>query len=272
MVKETNATTGNITDYLYGDDLIRQSKAANDSYYLYDGLGSTRALTNSAGTITDTYNYESFGTVLNQTGATPNDYLFTGEQYDSGLDNYYLRARYFDQNIGRFTQQDTYMGNSQDPVSLHKYLYANVYPVNNIDPSGNFSLSSLGSSINVIGTLVSRAQFLHSMFELATGDEELSAKQIGFEILAGVGGGKLIKMFSKKFKPCKVKNSFVEGTLVSTADGYLPIEKINIGALILSYEENTGTISEQEVVHLIQGHKYYDIVVISFEDGSSEYQ
>ncbi len=149
VLKETNTTTGDITDYLYGDDLIKQTKAANDSYYLYDGLGSTRALTNSTGVITDTYNYESFGEVLNQTGATPNDYLFTGEQFDSDLDNYYLRARYYDQNIGRFTQQDTWMGLDKEPITLNKYIYGEADSVNNIDPSGNFSLSGLSAAINI---------------------------------------------------------------------------------------------------------------------------
>jgi len=158
VVKETNATSGNVTDYLYGDDLIKQTQAANDSYYLYDGLGSTRALTNSAGTITDTYNYDSFGTLLNQTGATLNDYLFTGEQYDNNLDNYYLRARYYDQGIGRFSSMDTYQGDNYVPVSLHKYLYANANPVMYTDPTGNFSLGSLMSGINVQGILSTISQ------------------------------------------------------------------------------------------------------------------
>lgn len=154
VLKETNATTGNVTDYLYGDDLIKQTRAANDSYYLYDGLGSTRALTDSTGQVTDTYNYESFGEVLNQTGSTENNYLFTGEQYDAGLDNYYLRARYYNQKAGRFTQMDSWMGSDSDPITLHKYLYGNVDPVNNIDPSGNFSLSSLSTGMNIAARLI----------------------------------------------------------------------------------------------------------------------
>ncbi|MCV2885508.1 RHS repeat-associated core domain-containing protein [Aestuariibacter sp. AA17] len=84
----------------------------------------------------------SFGTLLNQTGSTDNDYLFTGEQYDSELDNYYLRARYYDQNVGRFTQMDTWMGNTLIPSSLNKFVYAESDPVNNYDPSGNFLVSS----------------------------------------------------------------------------------------------------------------------------------
>jgi RHS repeat-associated protein len=133
------STASGSTSYLYGDDLIKQTKAANDSYYLYDGLGSTRALTDSTGLVTDSYDYESFGSVLNQTGSTENNYLFTGEQFDGGLDNYYLRARYYDQSVGRFTQMDTWMGRNGDPVTLHKYLYANANPVTYVDLSGNYA-------------------------------------------------------------------------------------------------------------------------------------
>jgi len=34
---------------------------------------------------------------------------------------------------------DTFDGNSQDPLSLHKYLYCSNNPVNRTDPSGNFA-------------------------------------------------------------------------------------------------------------------------------------
>ena len=75
--------------------------------------------------------------------------LFAGEQFDNNLNKYYLRARYYDQSVGRFTQMDTWQGNSSDPVTLHKYAYGNLDPVNNIDPTGNFSLASFGAASNV---------------------------------------------------------------------------------------------------------------------------
>ncbi len=143
--------------YTYGDDLISQRRGSDTSVYHYDGLGSARALSDAAGNITDTYNYAAFGEKLNETGSTENDYLYTGEQYDGNLDQYYLRARYYDQNIGRFTQQDTWMGNSQDPITLHKYLYANVDPVGNVDPSGNFSLGGLMSGVGGFARLATTA-------------------------------------------------------------------------------------------------------------------
>jgi RHS repeat-associated protein len=47
------------------------------------------------------------------------------------------RARYVDADIGRFTTMDTYAGNNNDPLSLHKYLYAEDNPANMVDPSGH---------------------------------------------------------------------------------------------------------------------------------------
>jgi RHS repeat-associated protein len=69
---------------------------------------------------------------------TPNVYRYTGEQWDPDLGMYYLRARYYQPDIGRFWTMDTYEGSQSDPLSLHKYLYCAADPVNNTDPSGHF--------------------------------------------------------------------------------------------------------------------------------------
>ena len=62
--------------------------------------------------------------------------LYTGEQYDSALSQYYLRARYYNPSNGLFNRIDPYAGNTHDPQSLHKYLYCHANPINGIDPSG----------------------------------------------------------------------------------------------------------------------------------------
>jgi RHS repeat-associated protein len=100
-----------------------------------------RALTNASGAVTDTYHYDAFGNLIHSTGTTPNNYLFAGEQLDSDLNLYYIRARYLNTNTGRFWSMDAYEGNSSDPSSLHKYLYANADSVDLRDPAGNTPLS-----------------------------------------------------------------------------------------------------------------------------------
>jgi len=126
--------------YVHGDDLISQNRESSLSIYHYNGHGSTTALTNHLEEQTDQYIYDAFGELLAQTGDTVNDYLYTGEQYDPNLGFYYLRARYYNNSIGRFHSMDTWLGRSSDPVTLHKYLYAYANPVMFVDPSGNMSL------------------------------------------------------------------------------------------------------------------------------------
>ncbi|AJQ96670.1 RHS repeat/hint domain-containing protein [Gynuella sunshinyii] len=275
----TNGTTQ--VSYAYGDDLISQVRAGSTSYYHVDGLGSTRSLSDSNGDITDTYDYEAFGELLNSTGTTENSYLYGGEQYDQSLDQYYLRARYYNQNIGRFTQQDTWMGNNHDPITLHKYLYANASPAMYTDPSGNFSLGSLMAGINTMGNLAMRAYNVYSAFDMgmSIASGEMSAKEIGTEILLNMLGGsagKLIKMMPKKTQELLRKaydgvecffNSFPAGTMVHTENGLMSIEDVKIGDMVLAFDEETGELAYKEVTHFIQHEKSYNFVEIKLETG-----
>ncbi len=86
------------------------------------------------------YEYDAFGNEVNHTGTTPNNYLYRGEQYDSDLGLYYLRARYMNPATGRFISRDPEEGKPVDPKTLHKYLYASGDPVNRVDPRGRDDL------------------------------------------------------------------------------------------------------------------------------------
>lgn len=72
------------------------------------------------------------------------------------LNRHYLRARYYNQYTGRMNSMDTWMGINNDPVTLHKYLYAYVDPVNMIDPSGNIGMiggGGFGGALTSLSTI-----------------------------------------------------------------------------------------------------------------------
>jgi RHS repeat-associated protein len=122
--------------YVRGLDLLFQDRGAARTFYLRDGSESTRALTNTSGAVTDLYTYDAYGRLLAQTGTTVNPYLFTGEQFDPALQEYNLRARYYDPSSGLFMGMDPSSGSIIDPTTLHPFLFAAGDPVNLIDPSG----------------------------------------------------------------------------------------------------------------------------------------
>ncbi len=138
-----------ITSYTRADQLISQERDGVKSYYLYDGFDSVRMLTDDEGTVTDTYTYNAFGNLISSTGETVNDFLYRGEQFDSFTGLYYLRARYMNPSTGTFITMDEYAGSIFEPVSLHKYLYANANPVMYSDPSGYMSVGQLIGSMAI---------------------------------------------------------------------------------------------------------------------------
>jgi RHS repeat-associated protein len=151
VLEETDDSDGLMVSYVYGDDLISQNGSGGLSYYHYDGQMSTRKLTDGSEGITDSYVYDAFGVTLDHSGTTENNYLYTGEQYDPNIGFYYLRARYYVPELGRFQTMDDWPGIVYDPRSLHKYSYANVDPVNKLDPSGRLTLVQKMVVISIIG-------------------------------------------------------------------------------------------------------------------------
>jgi RHS repeat-associated protein len=118
----------------YGN-LISQSRSGTDSFYLFDVLGSTRELTNSMGSVTQSYIFDSFGNAL-LTGTTSNPYLYTGRlgyYFNSDLGTYYVRNRYYAPLAAVFLTLDPLVPSNERYRSYH---YALNDPVNLTDPTG----------------------------------------------------------------------------------------------------------------------------------------
>jgi RHS repeat-associated protein len=66
------------------------------------------------------YEYDAFGNKFTVSGTTPNNYLYRGEQFDTDIGLYYLRARYYNPASGRFLSIDPDNGHAWAPRSLHR--------------------------------------------------------------------------------------------------------------------------------------------------------
>jgi len=178
QVLEEDDSSGAARQYSYALDLISRwdTSTGKSIYYVKDGHGSVRALTDQNGAVTDTYDYDAFGNLIHSTGTTPNNYLFAGEQFDPDLNLYYNRARYLNTSTGRFWNMDTYEGDDNDPLSLHKYVFTEGDPIDNLDTNGNeideelagFAVSAVISSMPTlqIGSIVGSSDELKPIGQL----------------------------------------------------------------------------------------------------------
>jgi len=107
------------------------------------------------------------------------------------------------------------MGSNSDPITLHKYLYANADPVDMVDPSGNFSLGSFSAASTISGTLtaINLGSSALDLYLIGTGERELTYRDVGFAVLIATGGaaaGKLINLLVKTKKAKKVLSALEE--------------------------------------------------------------
>jgi RHS repeat-associated protein len=144
-----------VAKYEYGGDRLASFFRRDEPrrFHHQDALGSVVALTDSAGSVVARYHLDAWGRyrVPAELDASRNRFGFTGYLFDQETDLYYAKARFYDPEIGRFTTQDSVVGQVDDPPSLNRYFYANANPTTFIDPTGHFSIKDFGKgALNVV--------------------------------------------------------------------------------------------------------------------------
>jgi RHS repeat-associated protein len=160
VVEELGTDGTPLTIYSHAaGELISQVKNGERRWFHADALGSVRIATNDRGEVTDRFDYEAFGRTYRRDGGSDVSFLFGGEQLDSSVGLYYLRARYLDPSNGRFLSSDPFSGIISEPLSLNKYLYAHANPVNLVDPTGRYATAKDTSAATAISSNLRAASF-----------------------------------------------------------------------------------------------------------------
>ncbi|MCI5064414.1 hypothetical protein MRY87_01670 [bacterium] len=105
-----------------------------DEYFCPDHIGNTVALTDTAGSVTSTEQFDAFGVTRASTGSTPNTRRAFTKERDESTNLDYHGFRYYDPALGRYINRDP--ANFADGFNV--YLYAKNNPVNRFDPQGLF--------------------------------------------------------------------------------------------------------------------------------------
>jgi RHS repeat-associated protein len=130
--------SGVTTYYIYGEGLLYQvDSSGNTATYHYDSRGSTVAITDGSGNVTDRAEYSPYGATILRSGTTDTPFLYNG-RYGVVTDAnglLFMRARYYNPYLCRFINADP----SGFAGGLNFYAYANGNPISMTDPTGLYA-------------------------------------------------------------------------------------------------------------------------------------
>jgi RHS repeat-associated protein len=155
--KRVQATVNGVTTQFVGSQVEWQSSTTDMLRYYYTGgvrvamrtgddglvwlvgdhLGSTSIAVTDASGATERQGYKAWGET--RFGSLPTKYQYTGQRNEPALGMYYYGARWYDSELGRFSQADTVIPDPYNSLDYDRYQYVRSNPIRYSDPTGNFS-------------------------------------------------------------------------------------------------------------------------------------
>ena len=157
---------GVVHNYYYaGGKLLRETWGSNTLDFFYDAMGTAYAvkyngtlyyyitnlqgdilhIVNTSGTPVVSYTYSPYGKVLSTTGTlastlgVDNPLRYRGYYYDTDSGLYYLQSRYYDPELCRFINADSYTSTGQGIIGCNMFVYCLNNPINRVDIQGTVS-------------------------------------------------------------------------------------------------------------------------------------
>ena len=139
VIRQTGG--GKTIDFVYDENNQPLAMKYNNTlyYYVLNAQGDVVRIVNSSRSVVASYTYDPWGKIISSSGtlANVNPLRYRGYYYDSETGFYYLQSRYYDPEIGRFINADSYAStDATGLLSTNMFAYCENNPVMRVDPTG----------------------------------------------------------------------------------------------------------------------------------------
>jgi RHS repeat-associated protein len=187
IVGEYDSNGSLVARYNYGAGLVSRVNGSNSNYYDADSLGSIVGVTAIDGSYANRYSYLPFGEAVSKVEGVANPFEYVGRygvmDEGNGLD--FMRARFYDPGLGRFTNQDPIGLNGRD---TNFYRYVSNNPTNFIDPSGLSGIIGLDGALIVDSLVLSEEVAIGAAYTIVGED-------LAFLAATAIGGLPVVALF-----------------------------------------------------------------------------
>ena len=187
---------GKTIDFVYDENNQPLAMKYNNTlyYYVLNAQGDVVRIVNSSRSVVASYTYDPWGKIISSSGtlADINPLRYRGYYYDTETGFYYLQSRYYDPEIGRFINADSYAStDATGLLSTNMFAYCENDPVNGSDPNGEWIHIAIGSAMGAVTSIITgyasakQAGKDYSLFMAVT--DGLSGAASGALAASGVG-------------------------------------------------------------------------------------
>ncbi|MDY5982640.1 MAG: RHS repeat-associated core domain-containing protein [Anaeroplasma sp.] len=243
-------------DCFYDENNQLNGYKENNTIYFYirDVLGNIIGILNNSGVIVSKFDYDAFGNIINQTGSVISNFRYKGYYYDTDIELYYLKSRFYNPVLLRFITPDSieYI-DSSSIIGLNLYAYCGNDPINMIDENGNFGIFSFALIVVGVCILVSTVYTVeyHANKNYYEDGDEVFGKQTPTP--GTLKNGKNFEFLIKEDDPHFNKNQII----IKNSSTYSIDELSEMIDIIMDSEEGKyrNHINKNKVLNELKWHK-----------------